>query len=403
MNNTTIKLIIDSKPLSNGMHKVYLRVIKNRKRKNISLGLDCKKDNFLNESFTRNHTNHKQDNELLVTFKNRALKIIRDFDLNEKDFSLEEFESEFRFSKKNSNVELSSFFEEIICEMVRAGKIGNAVAYKETNASIIKFGGKRLKFSDITPTFLDKYEVFLRETGSQNGGIAFKMRELRALFNKARKRKIIPKELYPFEEYKISKLKSTTIKRALTLNEFIKIRDVDLSSYPPLMEAYNFFMFSIYTRGMNFKDMMHLRWSDIYNGRIHYTRSKTQGVFNLEIIENVQTILDYYKAQGRSTNYVFPILLSDDMTPGQISDRKHKVLQRYNSKLKEIAKLAGVEMKLTSYVARHSFANILKISGTPIEKISEMMGHADVSVTMNYLKEFSNEDLDVENRKFMKF
>ena len=39
--------------------------------------------------------------------------------------------------------------------------------------------------------------------------------------------------------------------------------------------------------------------------------------------------------------------------------------------------------------------------GTPIEKISEMMGHADVSITMSYLKEFSNEDLDIENRKFM--
>jgi hypothetical protein len=41
------------------------------------------------------------------------------------------------------------------------------------------------------------------------------------------------------------------------------------------------------------------------------------------------------------------------------------------------------------------------MSGTPIEKISEMMGHSDVSITISYLKEFSNEDLDEENRKFM--
>ena len=33
------------------------------------------------------------------------------------------------------------------------------------------------------------------------------------------------------------------------------------------------------------------------------------------------------------------------------------------------------------------------MSGTPIEKISEMMGHSDVSITISYLKEFSNEDL----------
>ena len=37
---------------------------------------------------------------------------------------------------------------------------------------------------------------------------------------------------------------------------------------------------------MNFKDMMTLKWSDIQNNRIHYTRSKTKGKFSIEIIEN---------------------------------------------------------------------------------------------------------------------
>ena len=39
---------------------------------------------------------------------------------------------------------------------------------------------------------------------------------------------------------------------------------------------------------------------------------------------------------------------------------------------------------------------IMKMKGTPIEKITEMMGHSDVSITLAYLKEFSNEDLDSE-------
>lgn len=401
MNSTTIKLITDSKPLSNGKHRVYIRIIKNRKRKNISIGLECRKEDFKNESFTKNHPNHQLENELLLTFKTRALKILRNFQLLESDFTLDEFELQFRKRKKKVDVSLIKFFDEIIEEMERAGKIGNANAYKDTKNSIIKFKGANIKFEDVTPTFLEKYEVFLREQGSQDGGIAFRMREFRAIFNKARKRKTIPKEPYPFEDYKISKLKSNTPKRALTIQEFRKFRDVDLSKHPHLQDAYNFFMFSIYTRGMNFKDMMHLRWSDIHNNRIHYTRSKTKGKFNLEIIDSVQKILDYYKSQERPTNYVFPILLSESMTPKQVNYRKQKVLKRYNSRLKEIAELVGIETRLSSYVARHSFATILKMTGTPIEKISEMMGHKDVSITMSYLKEFSNEDLDMENRKFM--
>jgi integrase/recombinase XerD len=401
MDSTTIKLITDSRPLSNGKHRVYLSIIKNRKRKIISLGLECKIEDFNNETFNKNHPNHQLENELLLNLKSRALKLLRNFQLKEQDFTLDEFEDEFRSRKTTTDVLLVEFFNEIIDEMIRAGRISNAKAYQSTRDSIIKFNGKKTKFKGITLTFLEKYEVFLRENGNQNGGIAFKMRELRAILNKARRRKIIPKEPYPFEDYKISKLKSNATKRALSIEDFKKIRDVDLTDKPYLMEAYHYFMFSIYTRGMNFKDMMHLKWSDIQNNRIHYTRSKTKGKFNIEIIDNAQKILDYYHTQKRPTKYVFPILLHENLTPQQIDNRKQKVLRRYNLKLKEIAKLVGIDTRLTSYVARHSFATILKMSGTPIEKISEMMGHADVSITMSYLKEFTNEDLDQENRKFM--
>jgi site-specific recombinase XerD len=401
MIRATIKLMLDGKPMANGKYAVYLRILKDRKQKKISLGLCCNIEHFVNESFTKHHPSYQTENEVLLNLKARGFKIIREFKLNHTDFTLEEFKEAFREPKKEQEINVINFFNEIIDEMTRSGRISNAKAYQSTRDSIIKFKGEKITFREITSTFLEKYEVFLREKGNKNGGIAFKMRELKALFNKARKRKLIPKEPYPFEDYKLSKLKSEIPKRALTVEEFKKIRDVDLSEYPHLVEAYNYFMFSVYARGMNFKDMMCLKWSDIQNNRIHYTRSKTKGKFNFEIIDNTQKIIDYYKAQERPTNYVFPILLHENLTPKQIHYRKEKVLRVYNFGLKEIAKLVGVETRLTSYVARHSFATILKMIGTPIEKISEMMGHADVSITMSYLKEFSNEDLDMENRKFM--
>lgn len=394
-------MVLDGKPLSNGNYAVYLRIIKGRKRKSISIGLQCQAKCFVNEMFVKQHPNSQLENETLLELKSRALRIIREFQIKQMDFTLDEFEEIFRGIKKEQEVNVIDFFDEIIDEMNKAGRVSNAQAYQSTKDSIIKFKGKKIRFRDITPAFLEKYEVFLKENGNQNGGVAFKMRELKALYNKARNRKLIPKEPYPFEDYKVSKLKSNISKRALNVEEFKKIRDVDLSKYPNLIDAYNFFMFSIYTRGMNFMDMMTLKWSNIHNNRIYYTRSKTKGAFNIEIMGNTQEILTFYKKQNRPTQYVFPILLHEQLTPKQIHYRKQKVLRAYNSRLKEIAVLAGVDVKLTSYVARHSFATILKMQGTSIEKISEMMGHADVSVTMNYLKEFSNEELDKENRKFL--
>ena len=401
MKTTTVKLVLDGRALSNGKHRIYLRIIKDRKRKNISLGLQTYKDFFKNEAFTKQHPNYQIENELLLKVKARALKIIREFQVKQSDFTLDEFEDVFRGNKKNQDLKAIDFFDELIDELKRAGKMGSAKAYYETKNSLIKYRGKKFQFKDVTPTFLEKYEVFLRENGNKNGGVAFRMRQLRAAFNKARKRQIIPKEPYPFESYKISKLRPESNKIALTLEEFKKFKNVNLSEYPNLLETYHYFMFSVYTRGMNFQDLMHLKWSNVRNNRVYYTRSKTKGKINLEVIPPAQEILEYYKAQNRPTKYVFPILLSEDLSPVQIANRKHKVLSRYNKNLKEIGQLAGIDKRLSSYVVRHSWATIHKMMGTSIEKISEMMGHSDVSITIAYLKEFSDEDLDEENRKFI--
>jgi len=285
--------------------------------------------------------------------------------------------------------------------MTDAGRIGSAKGYKGAKSTLVRFRGNSISFKDVTVSFLEKLEVHMRSRKNTNGGIKVKMIAIKAIFNKAIERKIISQNLYPFKYYKTSKLKSTPEKRALTIDEFKRIKKLDLSENKPLIEAHNYFMFSFYTRGMNFADMMMLKWSDIVDGRISYTRAKTKKRFSIEIMYITQKILDYYKSQNRDTKYVFPILLKDNLTPQQIDNRKHKVISRYNKKLKTIAELSEVKKNVTSYVARHSFATILKRMGTSTDVISEMMGHSDVQITQTYLKEFDNEILDKENRKLI--
>ncbi len=396
-----------SKPLSNSsQYLVYLRITKNRKKKEISLGLKGLKEHFINEQFTKPHPNLKIENGFIVKQKHEALSIIRNFQLDDEDFTLEDFERKFR-GIPETNDSFFDFTEEIIKEMEQSDRLGNARAYREAKESLEKFinnnhsGNTLLKFKELTPELLEKYEVYMRSRGNENGGMAFKMRQIRAIFNKAINRKIISQDIYPFKYYKVSKLKAKPNKRALTVEDFKKLKDVDLSQFPHLMEAYNYFMFSFYTRGMNFVDMMYLKKSHIVNDRIYYTRAKTKGRFNIEIVDKAQEIIDFYKDKTQNTSYVFPILLSDDMTPKQIEYRKHKVLGRYNRKLGEIAKIAGVESHVTSYVARHSFATILKKKGTSTDLISELMGHSNVQITMTYLKDFDDEELDRANRTLL--
>ena len=401
MKNVTIKIVLQDKSLSNGLYPVSLRIIKNRKKKDINLDIECKLEHFEKEEFTKKFPNHKDWNAQLFKYRNKAMNIVEEFDLLEYDFTLEEFKEKFKGVQQYHDSNVITFIDDIIEDLLKSGRTGNARAYDETNKALIRFAGKKVPFKAVNPTFLDKFEVFLRENGNGNGGIAFKMRELRAVFNKAINRSIISQENYPFKFYKVSKLKAQKNKRALSVAELRRIRDLDLNENPHLLDAHNFFMFSFYSRGINFVDMMKLMWTDLQDGRIRYIRSKTKGSFNLEIMEDALEIIEFYRKQNRQTKYVFPILLNNDMTPIQVEYRKKKVLQQYNKHLKEIATLAKIEKRLTSYVARHSFATILKQLGTSTDKISELMGHADVNITKTYLKEFDDEELDFENRKLL--
>lgn len=61
--------------------------------------------------------------------------------------------------------------------------------------------------------------------------------------------------------------------------------------------------------------------------------------------------------------------------------------QRYNSYLKEIAIMCGIQKTLTTHLARHTFATTITLTnGVPIESVSKMLGHKDLRTTQHYAK-----------------
>lgn len=399
----SIKILLRDKPNKEGLYPVVLRIIKYRKIKLINLKLDCHKKDWdeKNSQFKKSYPNHIQGNTVLSVQDSKARRIINDFTLDEIDFTLTQFEEKFR-GKKFSNITVKEFWEDKIADLNKAGRTGNARAYLDTMNSFYKFAkNNQLKFNDISVLMLDKYETHLRATGSKDGGIGVRMRELRALYNDAIKRGIVDEKLYPFKAYKVSKLKGSGIKKALTKAEIKKIVDFDELKYPHLAESKKLFLFSYYTSGMNFFDIMKLRWKNIQNGRIVYIRSKTKGNFSVKILDPVRLILEEYKNLNKTTDYIFPILLKEGLTPVQIENRKAKKLKKFNSDLKKIAEIQEIESTVTSYVARHSYATNLKESGVSIDMISQSMGHQNVGITTAYLKDFDSNVIDDANEKLL--
>jgi len=395
-NMATIKILLRNKPNTEGLYPIIIRVTKDRKVKLITLGINCELKDWdaSNQLLKKSHTNYIQRNRVLLKRKAKALKIIDDYSLNDDDFTLTQFEMKFR-GRDLSKVTVLEFWEGKVEDLIKAGRVGNARAYRDTKTSFFKFQkNTKIMFKEITPEVLDKYETYMRSNNCTDGGIAVRMRALRALFNDAKKKRIVEDKYYPFKVYKIAKLKGKGIKRALSREEIKLIEDFDTTKYPHLVDAKNYFIFSYYSRGMNYYDMMKLTWSNIDFDRIFYIRSKTKGRFTIKILEPKKVILDYYKKQNRLTPFVFPIMLKIGLTPTQIENRKAKTLKKYNKQLKEIALIQGINKNISSYSARHSFATNLKHKGTSTDVISQAMGHSNLNITQAYLKEFEDDVLD---------
>ena len=59
-----------------------------------------------------------------------------------------------------------------------------------------------------------------------------------------------------------------------------------------------------------------------------------------------------------------------------------------------MARRLHISGDLTTYVARHSFATVLKKSGVNIGIISEALGHHSLKTTQIYLGAFENSQID---------
>jgi site-specific recombinase XerD len=78
----------------------------------------------------------------------------------------------------------------------------------------------------------------------------------------------------------------------------------------------------------------------------------------------------------------------------QTKDRITDAIATINYHLKAIGAILGIEQTVTTYVARHSYATVLKRAGVSTSIISESLGHSSERVTQIYLDSFDNEQMN---------
>ena len=387
-----------SKPFKDGTFPLMLRVTKDRKRKYVSLGLSLHEKfwDFEKGKPKRNCPNKEQIERLIAAKTAEYNDLIVEMTAQQREYTAETLVSHFHNQVCCATV--VELYDKLIDDMTRGGKLGNAGVYKYSRTSLLKFTGQRLQipFSDIDAVWLRRYENWLRTSGCGDTTISQLFRTLRSVFNKAVELQLVKRDYYPFDAYKVSKFDTRTKKRAITKEDVRKVIALDLSQgYPSERLARDIFVFSYFGAGINFADIALLKYGNVRDGRVQYVRKKTGKPINFLLTEEMRNIIVKYQRQGQTDeDYIFPILdRRVHRTEQQRYDRTHKVLTNTNRWLRKIGQRVGIE-HLTTYVARHTFATVLKRSGVNIAIISESLGHSDLSTTQIYLDSFENSQID---------
>ena len=213
------------------------------------------------------------------------------------------------------------------------------------------------------------------------------------IFNLAMNMELVKSENYPFKKFKVSKLYQDTAKRALSKEEVLSIINypiIGTDYYTKL--AINLFTFSYFMGGINFVDMAYLTENNIIKNRLIYHRRKTGKLINLPMQQKAYMVLKEYEKSNEP--YLFPVLSTKHKTEQQRLNRLHKVITKVNKTLRVIGEELHIPIKLTTYVARHSYATVLKRAGVATSIISESLGHSSEKVTQIYLDGFENSQID---------
>jgi integrase len=286
-----------------------------------------------------------------------------------------------------------------------AGRFGTAHTYRYAAVSFLKFlGNKDIHIKKITASLMKSFESYLLSEDRSKNTISCYTRSLRAAYNQASGESAGLKKagVNPFSGVFTGNAK--TRKRAISPESISCLSEAKLNEtekktgiYSPCFSR-DLFLFSFYTQGMSFSDMANLKRENIREKTICYNRKKTGQPITVELESCMKKIIERYA--DSSSDLVFPILRNckDDYARWK---KTGAILKNYNTNLKKLAALAGIDSRLTSHVARHSWASLASQEGIPLATISRGMGHESEKTTRIYISRLDSSDVGRANRQIL--
>ena len=250
-------------------------------------------------------------------------------------------------------------------------------------AAFIKKCYKRSDISmlELTPDFIKEYEIYLStDAGLHNGSVWSHCMWLKTIVSKAHYNGLTPRN--PFAQYRVNQ----NIKERQYLTED-EIKAVMTHEFADKKLAYirDLFVFASFT-ALSFVDIKELTTDDIVeiNGEkwILSKRHKTKVNFQVKLLDIPLQIIKRYE-RFQEDKLVFPNLNYWNIC----------------KPLKKMIKECDISKDISFHCTRHGFATLALSKGVPIESVSRVLGHTNITTTQKYAK-ITTEKIDKDLTMF---
>ena len=405
----TISVYLDTRrKLQDGKYPVKIRVFRNKPRKQ---KLYRTKYAYTEDDFRKIWINRVRKKEYnterlkLSAVENQANevanKLVR--------FSFEAFEREL-FSNHGVDGNVNSYYLRAIEDYKNNNQLSTADLYQFSLASLLDYHGKDiLPFEAVTPKWLKGYERHMVDVKKRSRTtVSMYCRTLMAVFNNALEDDVIVKDEYPFGKRKYNIPKPKGLKKALT-KEQLKLLFEARPQNDYQQQAKDFWFFSYACNGMNFKDIACLKYKNLSGDTLQFSRAKTsstdtdQAPVLVHLTDFAKGIIEKYgRPEKHPDEFIFNIVNAHEAPDEQY--RKLRNFVRFvNQHFLKFAKIAGVDEKVSTYWARHSFATNAIRSGASMEFVSEALSHSSLQTTRSYFAGFEDEKKKEIAQKLMEF
>lgn len=290
-------------------------------------------------------------------------------------------------------------FDEIIPLYISSLKSGFSMIGYEARLKYFsrEAGVGMLPLSEITKDHMNKFIAFMEGKGNKRSTMRTQLKIVRYLSSFSAANGYSPKNPV-IHEFALP-IANRSDKTKLNKDELSAFKSVEIKDDPTLSEMKDMFLLAVYLRGMRIGDVIQLRQEYFKNGRLVYESGKNKKLFNMKLIPEALDIVNKY-LDGREYLFTF-FRHKDNETLSRVENLKalashiESITSYVNTKIKTIAKDAGITKSISTHIARHTFAKMAIEKVKDLNLSMDLIGHSNLKEHQIYIREISEtEDLD---------